>query len=116
EIPEVGRDVRVLARGDLEPGRAAVTEEPEPLEVGRADWLLEPRDAPFPRVARGPAERLLPREGAVRVHEELRAGAERRPGGVDPHGILVRASADLHLHDPEACLGPGAELLPESVA
>ena len=43
---EVGRDVRVLAGRDLEPGRAGVADQAQPLEVVGGDRLLEPRHVP----------------------------------------------------------------------
>src|SRR5207302_354519 len=62
EVQEVAGADGVFARRDVEPARGAVPHEPQAVEVGRADRLLEPRHAPLALEALGPAERLLPRQ------------------------------------------------------
>ena len=110
EVPEVRRDVRVLAGCNLEPRRSCVADEPQPLEVVRGDGLLEPLHVPRLRVALRPRERLLACERAVRVDEELDVVADCLARRVEPDGVALRLAPDLHLHARNAGVGPAAEL------
>src|SRR5205807_8742756 len=95
QVAEVGRHVGVLAGRDLETGGRALAEEPQALEVRRADRLLEPAHVPLPRVALRPRERLLARESAARVDVELRLRADRLAHRVEPRPILLGPPAPL---------------------
>ncbi len=92
-LAEVSRDVGVLAGRDLQPGRPRVADQ-------RAARRGRPR-RPAPRtrsrstsgVALGPGERLLAREGAVRVDEELDVVADRLAGRIEARPGRARARA-----------------------
>src|SRR5207248_3168015 len=49
QVERVARDVDVLACRDLETGGALLAHEPQSLEVGGGDRLLEPAHAPLER-------------------------------------------------------------------
>src|SRR5207237_10571110 len=115
EVAEVGRHVRVLAGGDLEPGGRAVAQEPQALEIGRADRLLVPGDAPLAPEAHGPSQGLLALEPAVRVDVELRLVADRLPRRVEALRVARGLARDLDLHPRDPLSDPALELLTEPV-
>ena len=84
----------------------------KPGQVVGRDGLLEPAD-PILGELLGDVDRLLGPVGAVGVHEQLHAIADRLARDPDTDPLPRRIGPDLHLHARDAFLGPASQLLGE---
>src|SRR5205814_8771946 len=93
EVPDVES---VFAGGDVHSRWRAIAQQPESVQIVRGNRLLEPAHTVLTKYG-CEIEGLLPRVGAVGVHEQLGIGPDRIARCGNATDIHRRIAAHLHL-------------------